>query len=100
MCSDLYTRANKRIEKCNFNLRSWNTNCRKLKNLMIKNLKNGCELEKVLGDKYSTSEDTLQISGYSFYQSVNTKIGILTATARFFHSLSLCLPVTVRGKML
>ena len=56
--------------------RSWNRNFRKLKNLMIKDKKfveHGCELEKVLGYKYSTLEDILQISGSSVDQSVNTK---------------------------
>ena len=40
MLSDLFTKANKRMEKGNFNLISWNMNCRKLKNLMIKDKKN------------------------------------------------------------
>ena len=63
---DLYTKANKRMEKGNFNLTSWNTNCRKHKNLTIKDkefVEQGCKLEQVLGYKYSTLEDTLQISG-------------------------------------
>ena len=37
--SDLYTKVSKRVKKGNFNFRSWNTNCRKLKNFMIKNFK-------------------------------------------------------------
>ena len=36
MLSDLYTTANYRVEKGHFNLRSWNSNCEELKNLMIK----------------------------------------------------------------
>ena len=63
-------------------------------------IKHGCKLEKVSGYKYSTLEDTLQISGSSIDQLVNTKRGILTQTARFLDPLSLCLPVTMRGKML
>ena len=53
-----------------------------------------------MGYKYSTLEDTLQISGSSIDQSINTKRGILTQTATLFELLSLCLPVTIRGKML
>ena len=78
-------------------------NCEELKALMIKDEKfveHGCQLEKVLGYKYSTLEDTLQISGSPIDQSVNTKRGILGQTARVFDPLSLCLPVTIRGKML
>ena len=81
MLSDLYTRANKHMEKVNFNLR-------KLKNLLINDKKfveHGCELE-----------NTLQISG----SSINTNRGILTQTARFFDPLSFCLPITIRGKTL
>ena len=66
MLSDLYTTANYRMEKGHFNLRMWNTNCEELKTLMIKGQKfveHGCQLEKFLGYKYSTLEDTLQISG-------------------------------------
>ena len=94
---------NYRVEKGHFNLRSWNTNCEELKTLMIKEQKfveHGCQLEKVLGYKYSTQEDTLQISGSPIDQSVNSKRGILAQTARVFDPLSLCLPVTIRGKML
>ena len=94
MLSDLYTTANYCVEKGHFNLRSWNTNCEELKTLMIKDQKfveHGCQLEKVLGYKYSTLEDTLQISGSPIDQSVNTKRGILAQTARVFDPLSLCL---------
>ena len=103
MLSDLYTTANYRMEKGHFNVRSRNTNCEELKTLMIKDQKfveNGCQLENVLGYKYSTLEDTLQISGSPIDLSVNTKRGILAQTARVFDPLSLCLPVTIRGKML
>ena len=103
MLSDLFATANYRMEKDHFNLRSWNMNCEELKTLMIKDQKlveHDCQLEKVLGYKYSTQEDTLQISRSPVDQSVNTKRGILAQTARVFDPLSLCLPVTIRGKML
>ena len=70
---------------------------------MIKDQKfveHGCQLEKVLGYKYSTLEDTLQISGSPIDPSVSTKRRILVQTAGVFDPLSLCLPVTIRGKML
>ena len=43
--SYLYRKANKRMEKGNFHLRSGNTNCIKLKNLMIKDLKNSLSMD-------------------------------------------------------
>ena len=39
-------------------------------------------------------------SRHSIDQSANIKRGILTQTARLFDPLSLCLPVTIRSKML
>ena len=63
--SDLYKESVKRMEQGNFDLRSWNTNNAELKEEMIKDEKfveHGCELEKVLGYRYNTPNDTIQIS--------------------------------------
>ena len=99
----LYTEAFDRMQKGNFELRSWNTNCEDLKQQMIEDhnfVEHGCELEKVLGYKYSTLNDTIQLSDAHIDFDVKTKRGILSQTSKMFDPLSLCLPVTVRGKVL
>ena len=99
----LYTEAFDRMQKGNFELRSWNTNCEDLKQQMIEDhnfVEHGCELEKVLGYKYSTLNDTIQFSDAHTDFDVKTKRGILSQTSKMFDPLSLCLPVTVRGKVL
>ena len=101
--SKLYTEAFARMQQGNFDLRSWNTNCEELKKQMIEDqnfVDHGCELEKVLGYKYSTLNDTIQISNPHIDHNVKTKRGILSQTSKVFDPLSLCLPVTVRGKVI
>ena len=58
------------------------------------------EVEKVLGYKYKPKRATLQISNMEMNQSVKTKRGVLSQTARVFDPLSFCVPVTVRAKIL
>ena len=87
----------------NFDLRSCNTNCNELKEIMIKDKKyveHGCDLEKVLGYKYNTKNDTIQISNSNINFNVNTKRGVLAQISKVFDPLSLCLPVTLNGKLL
>ena len=60
----------------------------------------GSDLEKVLGYKYDPKTDILQISNMEVDQSVKTKRGVLSQTARVFELLSLCTPVTVRANIL
>ena len=57
-------------------------------------------LKKVLGYKHSTLNDTIQLSDSHVYFDVKTKRGIFSQTSKVFDPLSLCLPVTVRGKVL
>ena len=101
--SQLYTEAFDRMQQGNFELRSWNTNCGDLKQQMIEDhnfVEHGCKLEKVLGYKYSTLNDTIQLSDSHVDFDVKTKRGILSQTSKVFDPLSLCLPVTNRGKVL
>ena len=87
----------------NFDLRSCNTNCNELKELMIKDKKyveHGCDLEKVLGYKYNTKQDTIQISNSKINCNVNTKRGVLAKISKVFDPLSLCLLVSLNGKLL
>ena len=70
---------------------------------MIKDKKyveHGCDLEKVLGYKYNTKNDTIQISNSNINFNVNTKRGVLAQISKVFDPLSLCLPVTLNGKLL
>ena len=101
--SQLYTEAFDRMQQGNFELRSWNTNCKGLKQLLIEDhnfVEHGCEQEKVLGYKYSTVNDTIQLSDSHIDFDVKTKRGILSQTSKVFDPLSLYLNVTVRGKVL
>merc|ERR1712030_155126 len=99
----LYKEAVRRMSEGNFDLRSCNTNCNELKKLMIKDKKyveHGCDLEKVLGYKYNTKQDTIQISNSKINCNVNTKRGVLAQISKVFDPLSLCLPVSLNGKLL
>ena len=101
--SELYLESLRRMEEGNFHLRSWNTNSKELLNQLVADntfVQHGCELEKVLGYKYSTSKDTLQLSDVLIDPLAKTKRSVLSQTSKVFDPLSLCLPVTVRGKML
>ena len=88
----LYKEAVRRMSEGNFDLRSCNTNCNELKELMIKDKKyveHGCDLEKVLGYKYNTKQDTIQISNSKINCNVNTKRGVLAQISKVFDPLSL-----------
>ena len=70
--AELYKESFQRMQKGNFDLRSWNTNNDELKQIMIKDnnfVEHGCELEKVLGYKYSTQNDTIQISSFQMWEN-------------------------------
>ena len=98
---ELYKEAYSRMQKGNFDLRSWNTNNDELKNLMIEDknfVEHGCQLEKVLGYKYSTENDTIQISNTQINPEASCKREVLSQVSKVFDPISLCLPVTVRGK--
>ena len=101
--SNLYRESVQRMEKGNFDLRSWNTNNETLKEEMIKDEKfveHGCVLEKVLGYRYNTPNDTIQIAKPLINLDAKTKRDILAQVSKVFDPLSLSLPVTVKGKMI
>ena len=60
----------------------------------------GCEFENVLGYRYNPDSDTLHISNKEVLQEANIKRQILSQSSKDFDPLSLCLPVTVRSKIL
>ena len=60
----------------------------------------GCDLEKVLGYKYSTDRDSVYLSPCSLDKNAKTKREILCYTSKIFDPIGLCLPVTVRSKLI
>lgn len=52
------------------------------------------------GSKYNPKLDTLKISNTEIDNSVDSKRGVLSQTAKVFDPLSLCIPVTVRANVL
>ena len=99
----LYTETVERLKFGNLDLRSYNSNCEQLKKLMIKDnriVEHGCKFENVLGYKYNPNRDTLHISNKEVLQEANIKRKILAQSSKVFDPLSLCLPVTVRSKIL
>ena len=101
--SNLYKESVVRMNQGNFALRSWNTNCEELKQELLDDqnlVEHGCDLEKVLGYNYSTSHDTMHIANITINSAANTKRGVLSETSKVFDPLSLCLPVTIRGRTL
>ena len=57
-------------------------------------------LEKMLGYNYDAIKDVLKLSDKIIDPSAVTKRKILAQTAGVFELLSLCLPMTARGKLL
>lgn len=101
----LYEQSVERMTQGGFDLRSCNTNSKKLKNLMIRDkrfVEHGCEFEKVLGYKYSPSKDVIKLadSGIDLVLNLITKRIILSQFSKVFDPLALTSPVTIRGKIL
>lgn len=87
----------------NFDLRSCNSNCEELKAQMKKDgnfVEHGCELEKVLGYRYNYSRDTIQVASSSVNEHAKTKRNILSQISGIYDSLSLYLPITIKGRIL
>ena len=101
--SALYSESHNRMLQGGFTLRSWNTNSDELKQQMIDDdnfIDHGCDLEKVLGYKYSTPNYIIQLTERCIDGKVKTKGGILSQASKINDLLGSCLPVTVRSKML
>ncbi len=101
--AEIYQTSCNRMQEGGFELRSWNSNSIELQNMFKKDntfVEHGCDLEKILGYKYSTSNDTLQISECTFNDDVSSKRKLLSATSKIFDPLGLCSPISVRGKIL
>lgn len=93
---NLYLEAVNLLEKSGFDLRSCNLIYELLESQMERDsriFQHGSDLENVLCYKYKTF---LQIPN----MKVDTKRALLSQTASVFNPLSLCIPVTVRAKVL
>ena len=59
-----------------------------------------CNFDKVLGYLYSPVSDIIKLNEAEIDETVNSKRGVLSQTAKVFDPLGLAAPVTVRGKTL
>ena len=101
----LYVNSVARMGQGNFDLRSCNTNSKKLKEIMLKDtryVEHGCEFDKVLGYKYSPDRDVIKLadSKIDLMPALVTKRIILSQFSKVFDPLSLTAPVSIRGKIL
>ena len=77
----LYQECSRRMDEAHFELRSCNTNNEELKEKMVQDgrfITHGCDLDKILGYKYSPGSDVMKISEVKIDQNVNTKRLILS----------------------
>ena len=63
-------------------------------------IEHDCDFDKVLGYLYSPFSDIIKLNEAEIDETVNTKRGVLSQTAKVFDPLGLAAPVTVRGKTL
>ena len=102
---NLYSNSVERMGQGNFDLRSCNTNSKKLKELMIldnRYVEHNSSYEKVLGYKYSPVKDIIKLADSSIVLGLSsvTKRIILSQFSKLFDPLSLVSPVSIRGKIL
>ena len=87
----------------NFHVRSCKSNSDKLRKQMISDgtiVEHDNGLEKMIGYYYDDIKDVWKLNDKIVDPSANTKRKILAQTAGMFDQLSLCLHVTVTGKLL
>ena len=101
--TNLYETAVHRFGENGFDLRSCNTNHNILRSRMKsddKFIKHDCEFDKVLGYRYSSTQDIIKLAEIKLDPSAKTKRSILSESSKVFDPLSLTSPVTVKGKTL
>ena len=60
----------------------------------------GLTLDKVLGYRYASNTDHMQLHSITMNSNANTKRKIISESSEIFDPLSLCGPITVRSKQL
>ena len=101
--AELYSSAVKRMKEGGFDLRSCNSNSHKIRLKMEADQTlstSDSSWEKVLGYRYSPTQDFIKIAEREIDQEAGTKRTILSEASKIFDPLSLCLPVTIRSRLL
>ena len=83
----LYRECSSRLSDAHFNLQSCNSNCDKLKALMLKDdkfIKHGCLQDKVLGYKYEAAVDQIKLSPVQLDPNADTKRNIFFSECQHF----------------
>ncbi|XP_060570545.1 uncharacterized protein LOC132728870 [Ruditapes philippinarum] len=94
--------SRKLMSSANFNLRSWNSNSQKLRNLALNyDVQDRDKITKILGMRWNTETDMLTFQQtYIPVTDTTTKREILRQTSKIFDPLGLLSPVTVRAKII
>ena len=99
----LYNETYSRMAAGGFELRSWNSNSREMREIMMMDGRladHQSAEERVLGYLYDYQKDCLKLSPIKCEHEANTKHKILSGTSKLFDPLGMALPVTVRGRNL
>ena len=97
----MYTETQLRLEEGGFTIRSWNS--KEFQSIMTDQgnmAPHGNSYEKVLGMKYMSEFDSLQVGEFQLDASANTKRALLSQISKVFDPLGLYLPVSNKGKFL
>ena len=98
-----YNEARKTLSEANFNLRSWASNSKQLRDLAKKDqVVDDCEQVNTLGLVWNTDNDKLSLACKvsSLEHSLATKRGVLQQSSKVFDPLGFTSPVTVSAKLL
>ncbi|XP_053373003.1 uncharacterized protein LOC128546473 [Mercenaria mercenaria] len=90
------------LSSANFNLRSWNSNSQRLRNLAATNdVLDTDNITKILGMRWNAETDMLMFQTTHIpIRAITTKREILRQTSRLYDPLGLLSPVTVRAKIM
>ena len=83
---EVYTETQNRLEEGGFTLRSWNSNSKELQFIVTSQgniASHGNSFEKVLGMKYMSEFDFLQVSEFQLDASANTEHAVLSQISKF-----------------
>ncbi|XP_053398142.1 uncharacterized protein LOC128556615 [Mercenaria mercenaria] len=90
------------LSSANFNLRSWNSNSQRLRNLAATNdVLDTDNITKILGMRWNAETDMLMFQTTHIpIRAITTKRELLRQTSRLYDPLGLLSPVTVRAKIM
>ena len=98
-----YTEARTALSEANFNLRSWASNSKQLRNTAGKDqVADSCEQINTLGLVWNTTNDNLSLAPkfFSLDQPLATKREVLQQSSRAYDPLGFTFPVTISVKLL